>query len=279
MRQNQLRNKIQRHLANSIIAILLCLIGNQPLYAQTNEQGQDSSLRWDAPELKFVTEGDYPPFNYYDEDGALTGFNVDLARAICLEMEVRCEITAQSWNEMIPALKKNNSDAIIASLAINKNTIKEVDFSDRYFNTHARFAMRSKDKLDQPTPEDLSRYTIGVLGGTAHEAYLKDFFIYSTIKPFKSAREMYQALQDEKVDVIFGDGVTLMFWLNGTNSKGCCRYFGSSFTEPRYFGEGIAIAVSKGNKKLREKLNLVLEKLKKTGRYEELILRYFPLGL
>ncbi|MGH1352496.1 MAG: transporter substrate-binding domain-containing protein [Methyloligellaceae bacterium] len=261
------------------MAILLCFINAPAIYAQSGDQSSDSSLRWDAPELRFVTEGDYPPFNYFDEDGSLTGFNVDLARAICLEMEVRCEIKAVPWNNMIPALQKDEADAAIASLAINKSSIKQVDFSNRYFNTHARFAMRAKDKLDQPTPEDLSRYTIGVMAGTAHEAYLKDFFIYSTIKPFKTPGEMYQALKEEKVDVIFGDGITLMFWLNGTNSGGCCRFFGQSFTEARYFGEGIAVAVAKGNKKLRVKLNLVLEKLRKTGRYEELILRYFPLGL
>ncbi len=279
MRQNQLRNTTMQPLITSVIALLLCIIGSSYLFAQSNDLGQDNSLRWDAPELRFVTEGDFPPFNYYDEDGSLTGFNVDLARAICLEMEVRCEIKALSWNDLIPALNKNEADAIIASLAINKDSIKQVEFSNRYFNTHARFAMRSKDKLEQPTPEDLSRYTIGVIAGSAHEAYLKDFFIYSTIKPFESPKAMYEALKDEKVDVIFGDGITLMFWLNGTDSGGCCRYFGSSFTEARYFGEGIAVAVSKGDKKLRTKINLVLEKLKKTGRYEELILRYFPLGL
>ena len=263
----------------SMILGLIWAIGLHAALAQSENQTAETSLRWDSPELRFITQGDYPPFNYYDEDGALTGFNIDLARIICLEMEVRCDFKVVPWNDQIKTLNSNGADAIISSLAITEKSIQKLSFTDRYFNMHARFAMRANDKLDEATPEDLSRYTIGVIANTAHEAYLKDFFIYSSIKPFKSHEEMHQALKTEKVDVVFGDGISLMFWLNGTNSEGCCKFFGKSFTESRYFGEGIAIALAKDNKKLRDMLNKVLKKLKETGRYEELILRYFPLGL
>lgn len=241
------------------------------------KQNNENSLRWDEPELRFVTDSDYPPFNYVDEDGALTGFNVDLARAICLEMEVRCDIQAKSWNELIPVVNNGGADAIIASLAISKNTVSQVDFTDRYFKMNARFVMRSGTKVKKPTPEKLSRYTVGVLAKTSHEAYLKDFFIYSTVKSFKTPDEMYRALTDKEVDLIFGDTIALMFWLNGTSSEGCCRFIGKAFTEEKYFGEGVAMAVAKNNKKLRLVLNNALKKVHESGRYEELILRYFPL--
>ncbi len=264
----------------SLLFLLISMTLTPLAYAQTdkeNQQNNENSLRWDEPELRFVTDSDYPPFNYVDEDGALTGFNVDLARAICLEMEVRCDIQAKSWNELISNINDGKADAIIASLSINKKTVQQVDFTDRYFKMNARFVMRSGTKIKKPTPEKLSRYTVGVLEKTAHEAYLKDFFTFSTIKSYKTSAEMYKALADKDIDLIFGDTITLMFWLNGTSSEGCCRFVGRPFTEEKYFGGGIAMAVARNNKKLRLVLNNALKKVKESGRYEELILRYFPL--
>ena len=51
--------------------------------------------------VRFLTEGDYPPFNFYDEDGILVGFNVDLARAICMELNTACDIKVRPWGELL----------------------------------------------------------------------------------------------------------------------------------------------------------------------------------
>ena len=64
-----------------------------PLASQWREEALGPKPDWSwLVVLRFVTETDYPPFNYYDEDGTLTGFNIDLARAICAELAVTCEI-------------------------------------------------------------------------------------------------------------------------------------------------------------------------------------------
>ncbi len=247
------------------------------LEAPESKPAETNNTKWQGTELRFVTDSDYPPFNYFDEDGALTGFNIDLARAVCLELEVRCDIQAKEWSNLIPSLNNNEADAIIASLAIKKDTIQQVAFTESYFRMHARFIIQSDQSFERATPEEFSGYNIGVLTGTAHEAYLKDFFTSSTVTGYKSAEELYEALQTKKVNAIFGDGISMMFWLNGTDSQGCCQYIGGAFTEPRYFGEGVGIAVAKDNPKLKVAINQALERVKKTGRYEELILRYFPL--
>ena len=263
--------------------LLLVLIASHiDVYAQKRVQAPKANAlqtnkKWTGTELKFLTDSDYPPFNYIDEDGALTGFNVDLARAICLELEVQCDVQAKEWSELIPSIQENQADAIIASLAIRENVVNKISFTNTYFKTPARFIAFSNTKLNRATPENFSRYNIGVIAGTAHEAYLKDFFTFSSIKSYKTADEMYLSLKRQDIELIFGDAVTLMFWLNGQNSEGCCKYIGGRFTEPKYFGEGIAIAVNKTNDSLRHALNEALDKVKKSGRYEELILRYFPL--
>ena len=90
--------------------------------------------------IRFLTDSDYPPFNYYDEDNVLTGFNVDIARSICLELAAACDIQVRAWQELLPALRRGEADAVIASHAVSANALKAVDFTDRYYHTPARFA-------------------------------------------------------------------------------------------------------------------------------------------
>ena len=79
------------------------------------------------------------------------------------------------------------------------------------------------------------------------------------------------------VDFLFDDGISLAFWLNGTASKACCEFRGGPFGEPKYFGDGIGIAVNREDAQLKTLINSALRRMRETGRYEELLLRYFPL--
>jgi len=245
---------------------------------------QDNALRipkpdlFDLEQIRFVTDNDYPPFNYLDEEGDLTGFNVDLMRAICDELSVECSIRTVSWSRLLPSLKEGEADAVIASIRISEQTLKEVDFTDSYYHTPARFVALKSNPVKAITPETLSGKKIGVIDGTAHEVYLGDFFTQSAVVSFGSMDEAKSALRGGKVDFLFGDGVSLMFWLNGTLSESCCEFRGGPFTESRYFGEGIGIALTKGNRKLRDALNYGLHLARSEGRFEELYLRYFPLS-
>ena len=80
------------------------------------------------------------------------------------------------------------------------------------------------------------------------------------------------------VDLLFGDGISLAFWLNGSESKNCCAFRGGPFIESRYFGEGVGIAVKKGNDTLRQAFNWALFRLWEKGRFSDLWLRYFPVN-
>ena len=68
--------------------------------------------------IRFLTETDYPPFNFTGADGNPAGFNVDLARAICEEIKVTCTIQMRRFETLVDALSTNRGDAIIASLAV-----------------------------------------------------------------------------------------------------------------------------------------------------------------
>jgi polar amino acid transport system substrate-binding protein len=79
------------------------------------------------------------------------------------------------------------------------------------------------------------------------------------------------------VDLLFDDGITLVFWLNGTASRACCEFKGGPFGEPKYFGDGVGIAVNREDVQLKTQINGALKRLRESGRFEELLLRYFPL--
>ncbi len=226
--------------------------------------------------VRFVTDSDFPPFNYIDEDGVLTGLNVDLARALCLEMAAACDIKVRPWDELPMALKRGEADAVIAGHAVSARTLKDMDFTERYFHMAARFVAPRATAKSEVTPEGLEGKRISVVRGTAHEAFLRQFFRDSNIQAFDNADLARDALLQSKVDYHFDDGVALAFWLNGTMSRQCCAFAGGAFMEPRFFGDGVAIGVPKTDPQIRLQLNAALQRVRETGRLEELMQRYFP---
>ncbi len=226
--------------------------------------------------LRFLTDVDFPPFNYTDEDGTLTGFNVDLARSICLELAATCDIKPRPWGELLGALRAGEADAVIAGHAITARSLAQVDFTDRYFHLPGRFAARRDLTPADITPEGMYGKRIGVPRGSAHEAYLRAFFRDSMVMAFETPDAAREAILAGKLDYVFDDGVSLIFWTNGTASRECCEMRGGPFLEPRFFGDGMAIAVPKADPQVRQQINGALKRIRVSGRYEELLLRYFP---
>ena len=278
-----------RFLIPPIAALAAMIAFQSPAAAQDveapAEEEEARATKWPKPDLKdvdrirFVTDSDYPPFNYLDEEGTLTGFNVDLARLICDELAVECNIGNADWPELVPTLAKGEADAAIASIRVDVTALQSTDFTEAYYHTPARFITRKESGEIVPTPEGLKGKKVAVVEGTTHSAYLRAFFKAAELVPFDSMRKAKAALQDGTVDLLFGDGISLMFWLNGTASNGCCEFRGGPYTESKYFGEGIGIAVRRDDRKMLGILNYGLERVRQSARYDELIRRYFPLNI
>jgi len=228
--------------------------------------------------IRFLTELDYPPFDYAGADGNPAGFNVDLARLLCDEIKTTCTIQARQFDMLLDALNDNRGDAVIASIAATAETRRRADFTDPYYRTPARFVARVDSPIRDVLPEMLEGKKIAVIAGTAHEAYLKQMFTEAETRPYANAEAARAALRNKEVDLLFGDGIALSFWLNGTDSGGCCAFRGGPFLESRYFGEGVGIAVKRGNDLLRQALNWALFRQWEKGSYTDLWLRYFPIS-
>lgn len=268
--------------AVSLLALPLALPAaaqQAPQPPQASQSAGDGEAPARRVVIRFLTESDFPPFNFYDEDGVLVGFNVDLARAICLELGTACDIKVRDWNELFAGLKSGEADAVIAAHKVTPQALAEVAFSDRYFHTPGRFAGRREESDIEITPSGLDGKRIAVARGTAHEAYLKSFFRDSPLVLFENSDLAREALAAGKADFVFDDGISLAFWLNGTLSKQCCEMRGGPFLEPRYFGDGLAIAVPLTDPALKSMINDALRKVRLSGRFEELVQRYFPVRI
>ena len=244
----------------------------------------DPRRRPDRPDLsrltviRFLTETDYPPFNFTGPDGNPAGFNVDLARLICEEIKVTCTIQMRRFETLVDAINGNRGDAIIASMAVTPQLRAKLDFSDPYYRAPARFVSRRDAVMAEVRPELLEGKKVGAIAGSAHEAYLKSLFTDAQIVSFPNDEALRLALRRSEVDLIFGDAISLAFWINGTDSADCCAFSGGPFVESRYFGEGVGIGVKRGNDLLRQALNWAMFRLWEKGRYTDLWLRYFSVS-
>src|SRR5437899_6602133 len=157
--------------------------------------------------LRFLTETDYPPFNYAGPDGNPAGFNVDLARAMCEELKIGCTIQLRRFETLMAALNDNRGDAVIASLAATAEARLKADFSEPYYRTPARFVVRRDSAIDDPVPEKLDGRKVAVVAGTAHEAYIKALFTEVELRPYPTADVARLALKRGDVDLMFGDAI------------------------------------------------------------------------
>jgi len=228
--------------------------------------------------IRFMTEVDYPPFNFAGPDGNPVGFNVDLARMICEELKVNCTVQMRRFDTLFDALNENRGDAAIASIAVSEQSRTRVDFSDPYYRPSARFVARRNAATAELSPELMDGKKIAVVAGSAHEQYARMLFTEADLRRYRDADGAREALRRGDVDYLFGDGYALSFWLNGASSGNCCAFAGGPFVESRYFGEGIGVAVKRGNETLRLAINWALFRIWDTGRFTDLWLRYFPIS-
>ena len=228
-----------------------------------------------VPAIRFLTTADFPPFNFRDANGELIGFNVDLAKRICAEVNVACTIQAWPWEQAADALADNQGDALIAGLEMSAQTGALFDFSSVYIALPGRFVSRGADVPDFDLAA-IDGKTVAVRAGSAHEAFMQRYLPNVELDPFPTEIEALDAVRGGTIDLFFGDAMRASFWIN--ENLDCCGFAGPAFFRPNLFGEGLAIAVPAGHDNVRHAIDWALVRLKDNGALDELYLRWFPVG-
>lgn len=234
-----------------------------------------------TPRLRFLTTTDFPPFNFVDRKKRLSGFHVDLAREICIELGVlnRCEIQALPWDDLKEALEKGEGEAILAGHSINPETRKEFSFSRSYIRIPGRFVTHNASGLTVPVYDSLFRKKTGLVAGSSHQAYFEKVFPNRQSTVFPSRQAALDALKKKEVDAVFSDAVSLSFWITSAASEDCCSFVDGPFESEEFFGNGMAVTLLKGDQKMMDAMNFALSRINEKGTFAELYLRYFPVGL
>jgi arginine/ornithine transport system substrate-binding protein len=231
-----------------------------------------------AAEIKKVrigTEGAYPPFNYIDPTGQLQGFDIDIAKALCEAGGVECEFVVQDWDGLIPGLLAKKFDAIIASMSITEERKQRVNFTNKYYQTPARFVAKKGDDI-QISKEGLAGKTVGVQRATVSENFIRDNFGQNiNIKSYATQDEANMDLVSKRLDLVFADAVVLMEGFLNTDAGKDYEFIGPSYTNKEWFGDGIGIAVRKGDDELLKMLNKAIEKIRNDSTYKEINDQYF----
>jgi polar amino acid transport system substrate-binding protein len=267
-----------------LLALLLVVALAAPALADPVPSLWDPGQHPDKPDLsavksiRFLTADDYPPLDFALADGSLAGFNVEVARAVCLELGVTCTIQARRWDTLVAALESGQGDAMIASMRASPALRDKLAFTAPYYLTPARFAARKDFPDGEIDPGALSGKVVGVVRGSAHAAFLTTFFVKTRLKLYDDFVALHKGLQQKEVDAVFADGVTLAVWLSGEDAADCCGFRGGPFLESRYFGEGVGVALRREDVALRRALDWGLAQVWAKGRYTEIFRKYFPLS-
>ena len=242
----------------------------------------DPKSRLDRPEpgsvkaIRFLTTADFPPFQFRDRRGILIGFNVDFASAVCRVLAVECAVQIRPYDTLAGALLDKTGDAVIAGMSEPRARAKGLAFTRPYFRIPARFVTRMQSDFDVENP---GTGFVGVVCGSAHEAYVASFFADLIPACYTDATAALEQLKAGSIDLVFADALSIASWLHDPATKDCCRFASGPFLDERYFGPGISIAVREEDRKLRQALDYAMRELHRTGVYEELYLRYFPVSL
>lgn len=232
-----------------------------------------------VPRLRFLTAVDFPPFNFIDQTGKLAGFNVDLVREICRELELaaKCQIQALPFADLRENLEKDAGEAVVAGIAVTTGLRRDFVFSRPYLRLPARFMVRSGGQAT--TVAALDGAAVGVVRGSVHEAMRAAYFPAQRPVPLDSPAAAMLALKEGKVDAVFGDGMQFAFWTVGPQAANCCRLLPGAYVSEAFLGEGLTIMTRKDEPVIGGAIDHALLSLARSGRLGEIYLRYFPVDI
>ncbi len=224
--------------------------------------------------LRIGVEGNYPPFSQIDTSGQLSGFDIDIANAICAQMKVQCVFVQQEWSGMIPALNAGRYDAIVASMAITEERKKAVNFSDKYYNVPSRWIGKAGVSFAL-TPEGLKGKRIGVLRNSGRDRAITEPYKSAEIVRYAKETDIYLDLVAGRIELGLTSAVVgSESFLKKPEGKGFA-FLG----EPWYIDQGVGVAVRKSDDALLAQINAAIRAIRNDGTYKKLAAKYFDFDI
>jgi len=269
---------------SKIIVLCLCLFlvlgllagcGQQQSQAPSentnqSEQADQGSGQQAAEEKKVLVVGtspDYPPFEFVDENNEYVGFDIAYIEEVGKRLGVDIKIEALQFESLIAALKQGKIDLIISCMSPTPDRLKEVDFTDPYYETMQAVIANPNSGVEIKSLDDLKNYDIAVQTGTTmdewatkqvQEGKLKD----SQVHRYSDVNAGVLDLKNGRVDAFLLDGPVGYEKAKELGLKVVLDVDLETSVDP-------AIAVPKGSE-LKDKLNQIIKEIKEDGTLEKL---------
>ena len=222
-----------------------------------------STLTFAKGKLYVGTNAEFPPFEYLDK-GEVVGFDIDLVKAIGKKLDMEIVIKDMAFDGLIPALETNKIDIVIAGMTASDERKMAVNFSNPYYTANQVIILNDNNN-DIKTFDDLNGKLVGVILGFTGDVVVSDMKEVKS-KKYNASYAAIMELQNNKIDAVVLDSETALNYVK--NNKGL--KLAETSGEP----EEYAIAISKKNSELLNKINTALDELKKDGTYEALLKKY-----
>jgi polar amino acid transport system substrate-binding protein len=223
--------------------------------------------------LKIGVQGSLPPFSSVSPSGQLTGFDVDIAQALCAELKMQCQFVITTWDRMLPSLNARKFDAVVSSMSITPEREQIASFTIPYYINSIQF-IAAKDTEFNTEPRSLKGKVIGAGRSTLSAEWLSNHLGGQVNMRFYDSQEAANdALAAGRINAVLGDRFAHYAWLQTPE--------GQPFElkgEPVLQKDQIGIAVRK-NDPLRNRLNEALKAVLANGTYQRINARYFPFSL
>ncbi|WP_185702338.1 MULTISPECIES: substrate-binding periplasmic protein [unclassified Desulfovibrio] len=225
-----------------------------------------------SPPLRVAVDAPYPPFAYTDEStGKLTGFDVDMAEALCRQIKRQCVIRAVPFDEIIPEIVAGNIDLGVAGMVRTPEREKSVIFTEKYFRTSTVFLGLSGKNQDG----DIRGKNIAVQSSTNLEDYLKKTYARTNrIVSMKNVEEVFVAIKAGTVDLGFVDGLPAFSYLRTEAGSGL-----EVVGDPVSLDDGSCVVLHPSLKDLRDSLNKAILSLRASGEFQAINRKYFPVSV
>ena len=233
---------------------------------------------WAGERLRVATEGAYPPFNFIDENGQVAGFDVDIAKALCVALKVECEIVAVSWDRLLTDLAAGRHDMIVASMAETPERAQLAEFTNPYYRTPHAFIGRSTGSVKEVTPATVRGKVLAAQRGTIQAAYLQQHYQdFATLKLTDTTPGAFEALASGEADYVLTDCLLSYSFIRSETEQGL-KIIGDPIPDEELSSLSY-IQVRKGNLKLRDAVNRALSEIKSDGSYSRINAKYFPFDI
>lgn len=233
-----------------------------------------SSLAW-AQDLRVAVDPTYEPMVYKNAQGELVGFNIDFANALCEELKRKCVFVEQVWDAMIPGLQSRRYDVIISDMNITEERKRVIDFTGRYYKTPSVIVV--KNSVDFKDLDSLKGLTLGVLKGSTMQRYAEGELAPRGVKlmGYEAQDQVYLDIKSGRLDGTVADKMEVDGAFLGKPEGKDFKVVGPDLLDEKYFGEGMGIALRKGQPELKEQLNKGIKTLRENGKYQEIAKKYF----